>query len=41
MIQARLRNLDILSIGHSLARNLNFGVVINAFDEQKARQKEF
>ena len=41
MGQERLRNLAILSIEHSMTRNLNFDVVINTFDEQKARKKSF
>ena len=36
----KLRNLAILSIGHSKTRNVNFDVVINTFAEQKARKKE-
>ena len=41
MGQERLRNLAILSIEQSMARNLNFDVVINTFAEQKSRKKEF
>lgn len=41
MGQERLRNLAILSIENSMARNLNFDVVIDTFAEQKARKKEF
>ena len=41
MGQEMLRNLAILSIEHSKARNLNFDDVINTFAEQKARKKEF
>ena len=37
MGQERLRNLAILSIGHSL----NIDDVINTFAEQKARKKQF
>ena len=41
MGQERLRNLAILSIDHSMGRNLNFDVVIDTFAELKTRKKEF
>ena len=37
----KLRNLAILIMEHSMTLNLNFGIVINTFAEQKTRKKEF
>ena len=39
MGQERLRNLAILSIQHSMTRNLKFDVVIYNFAAQKTPQK--
>ena len=39
MRQERLRNLAILSIEHSMTRNLNFDVASHTFAEQRARKK--
>ena len=41
MGQERLRIIAILSIEHSITRNLNVDVVINSFAEQKARKREY
>ena len=39
MRQESLRNLAILFIKHSIARNLILDVVINTFAEQKAQKR--
>ena len=41
MGQERLRNLAILSIEHSMARNLNFDVVINTLLNRKPEKRNF